>query len=92
MESVSICGELISCLVSLGSVNTGTAEKMDTGMVNGESSDKGQESTTPSEEEAAKEAKKLAKKILNETARIDPSRLPQDTGRTRRKVLYKCLS
>jgi len=37
-------------------------------------------------EEAAKEARKIAKKILNDTAKLDPNRIPQDTGRSRRKV------
>ena len=37
-------------------------------------------------EEAAKEARKIAKKIINDTAKLDPNRIPQDTGRSRRKV------
>lgn len=37
-------------------------------------------------EEAAKEARRIAKKIINDTAKLDPNRIPQDTGRSRRKV------
>lgn len=44
------------------------------------------EPAVSSNEEAAKEAHKLAKKIINDTAKLDPNRIPQDTGRSRRKV------
>lgn len=37
-------------------------------------------------EEAAKEARRIAKRIINDTAKLDPNRVPQDTGRSRRKV------
>lgn len=41
----------------------------------------------PEDAEAAKAAKKLAKKILNETSRLDPSRVASvPDNRTRRKV------
>jgi hypothetical protein len=59
-------------------------------LVNGEVPSADQSGTsTPAhaDEAAAKAAKKLAKKIISETDRLDPNHLPQDTGRTRRKVI-----
>lgn len=72
-------------------------EKMETDQTSAPPTTNGEVTSDPTStgaqnEEAMKEARKTAKRIINDTAKLDPNRIPQDTGRSRRKVCVSGLS